>query len=121
RGNQHLHAVCGPEGEYLRGAPEEDRAELALLVLEREVDVSRRRGAEVGNLARHPHSPHPTLERLAHECGELGDGQDARRGFGTGSSGPLPPLSPLASTVVCSITMSGTMPVAWIERPLGVK
>ena len=83
RGNQHLHAVCGPEGEYLRGAPEEDRAELAVLVLEREVDVSRRRGAEVRDLARHPHSPHPALERLAHQRGELGDGQDARRGFGT--------------------------------------
>src|SRR5205814_4404420 len=40
-------------------SPEEDRAELALLVLEREVDVSRRRGAEVGDLARHPDSSHP--------------------------------------------------------------
>src|SRR5581483_3194856 len=36
-------------------------------------------------------------------------------------SGPCPGLSAFATSVDCSIWMSGTMPVAWIERPLGVK
>ena len=41
--------------------------------------------------------------------------------FASRSMGPLPDRSAFASSGDCSMTMSGTIPVAWMERPFGVK
>src|SRR6185369_995941 len=79
----HLHPVDRPELEYLRRGAEHDRAQLALVVLQREVDMARRLRAEVRYLARDPQAAETALEALAHEGRELGDGEDAGRRTGT--------------------------------------
>src|SRR5262249_59342626 len=75
----HLHPVRGPELQDLRRRPEHHGGDLALIVLERQVDVAGGLGAEIRDLARDPDPADTALEPLADERRELGHRPDAPR------------------------------------------
>jgi hypothetical protein len=64
RPHQDLSAVRKLRVDVLAAAPEQCAAYLALVVLEREIDVARARAREVRDLSFHPHLGKPALEQV---------------------------------------------------------
>src|SRR5206468_12727331 len=73
-----LEAIARAKADARRDAPEEHRAELRLLVLQREVVVAGRRCAEVRDLTDDPDPVETPVERMLNAARELTDGEHTR-------------------------------------------
>ena len=88
---QDLHPVLRAEADEPRVRLPDDRADLRLLVLQREVPVARGGELQVRDLALDPHVHELGLEDALDALGQLGDGEGAppnRAVAGTGRSVP---------------------------------
>ena len=74
---EHLHSVARPEAHQPGVGLPDHRAQLRLLVLQREVPVAGRRELEVRDLAFDPDVQELGLEHALDPLGELGDGERA--------------------------------------------
>ena len=77
RADDHLHAVAGAEDQHLRGAPEHDHRDLALVVLQREVEVAGGCARQVRDFATHPGERKTPLQRVAHASQQFRHRKDA--------------------------------------------